>query len=233
MKQINYPNLNHYLIDKNGNIYSTLNSRGFPLKEPKLIKQWANKNVNYMQVVLQNKKAGIKPTALYVHRLVALTFIENIHNFSEVNHIDSNKLNNSVSNLEWCTKKYNMQHMALNRDYERIKFDRIVSDKKLVNAGVKHYKIYKNIKYLSNIWDCNNGICYEILKLNKVKTNSRYSLSNSIRIEIADEMMAVIHYRFPHGWKDLLKEKYYKKYGIVLTEFIIKRIKSDILKKIL
>ena len=46
-------------------------------------------------------------------------------------------------------------------------------------------------------------------------------------------MMAVIHYRFPHGWKDLLKEKYYKKYGIVLTEFIIKKIKSDILKKIL
>jgi hypothetical protein len=43
-------------------------------------------------------------------RLVAIHFIENIENKSEVNHIDGNKKNDCVLNLEWNTKKENMQH---------------------------------------------------------------------------------------------------------------------------
>lgn len=43
-----------------------------------------------------------------VHRLVAQTFIENKNNLPEVNHIDEDKNNNCVSNLEWCTHEYNM-----------------------------------------------------------------------------------------------------------------------------
>jgi hypothetical protein len=114
MKPINYPNFNDYLIDENGNIYSTLNSKRFPLKQPKVLKQWSNKNVTYKQVTLQNKRAGIKPSTFYVHRLVALTFIENPNNLPEVNHKDCDKFNNNVYNLEWCTHQYNMEHMNLN-----------------------------------------------------------------------------------------------------------------------
>lgn len=46
----------------------------------------------------------------YIHRLVAETFIPNPNQFSEVNHIDLNKTNNTVSNLEWCDRSYNLQH---------------------------------------------------------------------------------------------------------------------------
>ncbi len=45
-----------------------------------------------------------------VHRLVAQHFLPNANNLPEVNHIDSNRLNNRVDNLEWCDRNYNIQH---------------------------------------------------------------------------------------------------------------------------
>lgn len=47
---------------------------------------------------------------MYVHRLVALTFIPNPNNLSQVNHKDENPLNNNVDNLEWCNCKYNCNY---------------------------------------------------------------------------------------------------------------------------
>lgn len=57
-----------------------------------------------------------------VHRLVAITYIPNPNNFPEVNHKDENKLNNSINNLEWCDRKYNLNYgTARERSAERQK----------------------------------------------------------------------------------------------------------------
>ena len=45
-----------------------------------------------------------------IHRLVALHFIPNPNNYPEVNHIDGDKENYSIENLEWCTRSQNMKH---------------------------------------------------------------------------------------------------------------------------
>ena len=71
-----------------------------------VLKQYLSNN-GYMQVQF---KVNGKTIHLYVHRIVAESFIPNPLGFPEVNHIDCNRINNAVSNLEWCTRSYNRQY---------------------------------------------------------------------------------------------------------------------------
>ena len=67
----------------------------------------------YKQITLTKNK---KRKSYKIHKLVAITFINNKNNYKEINHKDENKLNNNVNNLEWCTRKYNCNYG--NRNYK-------------------------------------------------------------------------------------------------------------------
>jgi len=66
---------------------------------------------NYLKVKLC--KNGRQKT-IQIHRLVAENFIDNIYNKPQINHIDCNKENNRVDNLEWVTAKENTAHAINN-----------------------------------------------------------------------------------------------------------------------
>lgn len=75
--------------------YRTVNER--------IIKSRIDK-YGYETVILRKENTDKHFT---IHRLIAICFIPNPENLPSINHIDENKLNNTVENLEWCTVKYN------------------------------------------------------------------------------------------------------------------------------
>ena len=65
----------------------------------------------YREVLLSENG---KTNSARVHRLVAETFIPNPNNYRDVNHIDGNKLNNNIDNLEWVSHSNNIRHSYKN-----------------------------------------------------------------------------------------------------------------------
>jgi hypothetical protein len=88
-----------YLISNKGRIYSNVSNR--------LIKCKPNKH-GYMEMPIGKKDQNRKNRK--IHRLVAEAFLPNPFNKKEVNHIDKDRTNNSVENLEWSTAWENTQH---------------------------------------------------------------------------------------------------------------------------
>ena len=98
-----------YQVSNHGNIRSlTLwNSKEYVRrKEPKILKQNMS-TTGYLKIKIRIN--GVKKD-YKVHRLVAMAFLDPVQGKEFVNHIDGNKTNNDVSNLEWCNRSENMQH---------------------------------------------------------------------------------------------------------------------------
>lgn len=74
-----------------------------------------------------------------VHRLVAETFISNPNNLTEVNHKDNNPLKNNVSNLEWCTHKYNIEY----REKHGVSAKEYISKKPVLAVSLKTLEVFK------------------------------------------------------------------------------------------
>lgn len=105
-----------------------------------------NLKQGYTQVHLS--KNG-KITNHLIHRLVALTFIPNPDNLPQVNHINEDKTDNHVNNLEWCTQQYNntygtrIEQMLHNRNGKFAQKQCIVDDVRYVSIrdAARHHSI--------------------------------------------------------------------------------------------
>ena len=124
------------------------------------IKMYDN-NHGYLRVSLNGKTFS-------VHRLVSHAFIDNPNNLPQVNHIDENKYNNCVSNLEWCDSKYNnnygthiqrslLTRIIRNRKTSPKKIDQYSLDGKFIKTWNSGIELAKNMFNNSNICRCCNG----------------------------------------------------------------------------
>lgn len=94
-----------YEVTKKGEVISliksSINKNGY-----KILKHWIDKDGYHTVSLWKNKKSK----QFRVHRLVAEMFIPNIDKLPQVNHIDGNKDNNTVTNLEWISLIENIRH---------------------------------------------------------------------------------------------------------------------------
>ena len=99
-----------YKVSDKGNVYSVARKDSIGRNRGgRILKPQCNRGGYLIVSLCKNGKLKTKS----VHRLVADAFIPNPKGFLEVNHKNENKTNNELSNLEWCTREYNINHGTL------------------------------------------------------------------------------------------------------------------------
>lgn len=128
-----YPN---YMISNTGKVYSKINNI---VLKPKIDRY------GYYVVTLRKDN---KNKSVTIHRLVANYFLDKVEGKDVVNHLDSNKLNNNVNNLEWTTVSGNTKHCFINN--ETFKKQVLANAVKGIETNKKKVKVFLNDIYLDS-----------------------------------------------------------------------------------
>tara|TARA_R110002126_G_scaffold187379_2_gene335949 strand:- start:3618 stop:4130 length:513 start_codon:yes stop_codon:yes gene_type:complete len=133
-----------YVIHENGEIWSKerviiKNNGKIQNLKSQLIK--SSVDGRYLRVSLTVDKKG---KHFLVHRLIATAFIPNPNNLRCVNHKNGDKLNNSISNLEWCDNMYNTQSINTTRNFGNVyKTQCNTYQARYRSNGITHCKCFK------------------------------------------------------------------------------------------
>lgn len=151
----------NYLVSNEGRVKSLQNNK------EKILKPVSYKD-GYLHVILC-KNGKVKN--FLIHRLVAQAFIPNPDNLPQVNHKDEDKTNNSVSNLEWCTAKYNLNYGSHNEKVKQSNINNTKLSKKV--KCIETCVVYKSIIEVERITGINRGNICQACK-GKRKTAGKY-----------------------------------------------------------
>lgn len=162
-----HPIHQHLIIHRNGDVYST--------KTNKFLKTQINHNGYRVFSTRLNGRSG-KTTVLRIHRLVADTYLSNPLNLPAVNHLDGDKLNNNLNNLEWCSNKENTIHA---RKLGLIpKFDRDTSKiTKINNTQIKEIQSiyiprnkYFGLRVLAKKYNISHSVLSRLVRRGEVES---------------------------------------------------------------
>lgn len=153
-----------YVISNSGDVWSLsrpyINNKGktTKIKPIKKINSFLDGKGNYKMVGLSKDGKRIK---YLLHRLVAITFIEKKHGKDEVNHIDGNKQNNYIENLEWCSRIENIRH-SIDTGLKKITKGKEILQKDRQGRIIAEHKSIRSAgrsigKEMGNIANCCRG----------------------------------------------------------------------------
>jgi Mor family transcriptional regulator len=193
---LNYEGI--YEISENGDVKRIANTNN-QYKVGHILK--SNVINGYAHVQL-HKNSKVK--SMRVHRLVAISFIANPSKKPHVNHIDGNKLNNNLSNLEWCTPSENQlhKHRVLNRTFRKY----VLSSEdlqKLIELRISG----KRLNELSKMFNIPPSSLHNILKRNKIQTGYKGMFNGSSKLNDNDRKNIASYYLSGITIKEL-SEKY-------------------------
>lgn len=138
----------YYQVSNYGRVRSTYNSYRKGDAEYYVMKGSLDTG-GYRQVLLTSNG---RPRNFKIHKLVATAFIPNPNGYKELNHIDEDKTNNHVDNLEWCTREYNINY-GKRTEKTSHKVAQYSLDGELINIfpSIRSASRYMGKKYPANI----------------------------------------------------------------------------------
>lgn len=162
------PGWKGYFVSPDGKVYT---NRKSPLnRKGELRELSSSNNKGYMQIQLWNSG---KRKPFSVHRLVAEAFIPNPDNLPQVNHINEDKSDNHVDNLEWCNNQQNTEYscskLYIIENKNGDKFEVFNLTKWCEENNLKKQSLYQTYTKAKRNWHKN----YKVVSIRELTTEER------------------------------------------------------------
>lgn len=156
------PGFEDYKVSDNGEVWSNLCNRKLSL--------WKHPNGYLCTDVMDNTK---KRYHKRVHRLVMLAFVgKPPRGKTDINHKDGNKTNNNLSNLEYCSRSYNIKHRynVLGCKPPRGNRNHVLTDEEIIRIRKMHKSKQYSLKEIREFWNISHGgLCCIVYKCGTYK----------------------------------------------------------------